>query len=321
MKRFFQYTRTASLPLAIVAAVLVASGLITGDGSTYSLRLATTLAMYVALAYSWNLIGGLAGYPAFSTAAFFGLGAYIGGILQISGVSLGSAAVAAGAGTGLFAAVLGLILLHLRGHYFAIATVVIAEVLREIILNAPNVTGGGMGLNLPLLQGSVLDQAQMYFGAMTVCAFAAFATNILVVRSRIGFALNCIAQNEAAAATLGINARKFKVIAFTLSSVFPGIAGAIYASWVNYIDPTDVFDIGLSVKPIIMALLGGAGTLAGPLLGALSFVAVEEVVWRNLLNFHSGMLGVLIVLLVIWLPGGVISIWHGVVHRRKGGLQ
>lgn len=315
MSALWNNVRRYSLWMAIAALVLLAPAVLAADGGAYSLRLATTLAMYVALAYSWNMIGGVAGYPSFSTAAFFGLGAYIGGLLQTWGVALAPAALVAGVGAGLFAALLGTLILHLRGHYFAIATVVVAEVLRELILNAPELTGGGMGLNLPLLSGSVLNQAQVYFVAMSACALAAFIANFLLVRSRSGFALACIAQNEAAAATLGVNARIHKTVAFTLSSAFPGIAGAIYASWVNYIDPTDVFDVTLSVKPIVMALMGGAGTLVGPLLGALSFVAVEEVVWRNLLHFHSGMLGILIVLLVICLPGGLTSLWQ--IVRRK----
>lgn len=314
--------RVLPVVLVVLIVLILASLLLGLQGGAYALRLATTLGMYVVLAYSWNMIGGVAGYPSFCTAAFFGLGAYIGGVLQVAGVPLGSAALLAGVGAGVFAALLGTLILHLRGHYFAIATVVVADVLRELILNAPDLTGGGMGLNLPLLGGAVLGQAQRYFAAMALCALAAFAANVLLMRSRSGFALACIAQNEAAAAMLGVNARVHKTVAFTLSAIFPAVAGAIYASWVNYIDPTDVFDVALSVKPIIMALLGGVGTLAGPLVGAVSFVLVEEIVWRNLLHFHSGVLGVLIVLLVIGMPGGVASVWQHLLARwPRGGQQ
>lgn len=316
MKLSFFQSRPYLTALLCTLLVVLASWLLIRFGSAYSLRLATTLAMYAALAYAWNMIGGIAGYPAFSTAAFFGLGAYVAGVLQTSGLSLLSATLLAAVAAACFAVLLGLLLLHLRGHYFAIATVVVAEVLREVVLNAPDLTGGGMGLNLPLLPGSVLGQAGIYLAAMAACALAAYLANALLLQSRVGFALSCIAQNEAAAATLGVDARRAKIVAFALASSFPGAAGAVYASWVNYIDPGDVFDIGLSVKPIIMALLGGAGTLAGPILGALSFIGIEELVWRNLLNFHSGMLGILIVVLVIWMPNGLIGLiasWR----RRK----
>ncbi len=316
---FFQNRPYWTAVVSAIVVALITAGLIQ-SGSAYVLRLVTTFAMYAALAYSWNMIGGIAGYPAFSTAAFFGLGAYVAGVTQTAGASLLTATLLAGGIAGCFAVVLGLLLLHLRGHYFAIATVVVAEVLREIVLNTPNITGGGMGLNLPLLSGSVLDQAGVYLASMAACAFVAFLANLLLKRSQAGFALSCIEQNEAAAATLGVDARKYKVIAFALASALPGAVGAVYASWVNYIDPGDVFEIAYSVKPIIMALLGGAGTLIGPLVGALSFIGVEELVWRNLLHFHSGMLGILIVLLVIWMPNGLVGVvgaWRNRKSKKK----
>ncbi len=308
--------------LAIVA-VLAALFAVAAFGDNYILRLATTVGMYAALALSWNLIGGFAGYPSFATAAFFGLGAYAAGILQNLGMPfwlawpLGALVVMG------FAAALGSAILHLRGHYFAIASLVVADVLREITNSWVDLTGGGMGLNLPLLDlGNVDAQALFYFLSMAFVAAMGVGLSFWVSAGRLGTALRCIEQNEDAAPLIGINTRRAKVAAFALSGLVAGAAGAIYASWVTYIDPTDVYDILLSVKPIVMALIGGVGTVIGPVIGAFVFLALEELLWRNLLGFHSGLLGLLVVALVLFLPGGIgdlrklgiVAMW-----RRRSG--
>jgi branched-chain amino acid transport system permease protein len=290
--------------LLVVAAALLILAL-PAIADNYVLRVATTMLMYSALALGWNFIGGFAGYPSFATAAFFGLGAYAGGVLQTKGVPMVAAWVLGGAISALFAAALGRAILHLRGHYFAIASLVVAEVLREVTNSATDLTGGGMGLNLPVLAADVTTQARLFYYAMFVVAATALATAALVARNRLGFGLRCIQQNEDAAIVLGINTRRYKVAAFTLSAVFPGLCGAIYASWVNYIDPTDVYDVLLSVKPIVMVLLGGAGTVLGAVYGAFLFLLIEELVWRNLLQFHAGLLGIIVVCLVLFLPHGL----------------
>jgi len=139
------------------------------------------------------------------------------------------------------------------------------------------------------------------------------AVTVLVARSRLGVAFRCIRQNEEAANMIGIDATRAKIIAFALSAAFPGAAGALYASWVGYIDPSDVFDILNSVKAPVMVLLGGVGTVAGPAIGALLYLVFEEIVWRSLLQFHAAVLGLIIVLLVLFLPSGFVD----VVRRRK----
>lgn len=274
----------------------------------YWLRLGTTMLMYGVLAMSWNFIGGMAGYPSFASAAFFGLGAYAGAVAQKYGLSVFVAWSLAGAVAALFAAALGFALLRLRGHYFAIASLVVAEVLREIVNSATSLTGGGMGLNLPVPQmASIADQARFFYYTMLGVAALAFGAVLLTQRSRLGFGLRCIRQNESAADMLGVNTTLYKVNAFILSGVFVGIAGAVYASWVHYIEPPDVFDVLYSIKPIVMVLLGGAGTLFGPLIGAVLFLSLEELVWRNYISVHTGVLGLLIVLLVLFLPKGVLA--------------
>jgi branched-chain amino acid transport system permease protein len=290
--------------LIVIALVLASLPL---AGNNYLLRIATTVCMYAVMAQSWNIIGGLAGYPSFATAAFFGLGAYTSAILLNHGTPLMLAWGCAGLAALMFAALLGGAILHLRGHYFAIASLIVAEMLREIVNTMPG-TGGGKGLNLPILKISVTAQAQFFFYAMLALALFCTAVAIVVHRSKLGFGLRCIQQNEDAASILGVNTYAYKTAAFSLSAVFVGTAGAIYASWVHYIEPPDVFDVLLAVKPLVMVLLGGLGTIFGPPLGAVILLTFEELVWRNFLTIHAAALGLIIVILVLFLPNGILSL-------------
>lgn len=306
--------------LILLVLALAASALpLAGDN--YLMRLGTIVAMYAVLAQSWNFIGGLAGYPSFATAAFFGLGAYTSAVLLAHGAPTGLAWGAAGLMATLFAAIIGGAILHLRGHYFAIASLAVGEVMREIVNTTPDLTGGGMGMNLPVPKLSIAASAQLFYFAMLGLAALTTAVAIIVQRSKLGFGLRCIQQNEDAANILGVNAYGYKTAAFCLSAVFSGIAGAIYASWVHYIEPPDVFDVLLAVKPLVMVLLGGLGTVFGPIIGAVLLITFEEVVWRSFLTIHAAMLGLIIVLLVLFMPNGLLALVRGWLERRRKGRQ
>lgn len=286
-------------------------------GGAYALRLGTIACMYAVFALSWNIVGGFAGYPSFATAAFFGLGAYSTGILLGKNVPLLPALAITLVIYFLLAAALGSVLLRLRGHYFAIASLSLAEVFRELVNNATDLTGGGMGLNIPLAPGSgVLADATFFFYAMWSLLVLTALVVIGVASSKLGFGLNCIRQNETAATMVGLNATLYKSVAFGLSACFVSAAGGIYAAWVHYIDPSDVFDILYSVKPIVMALMGGLGSPLGVVCGAFLYLGLEEVVWRNYIQIHSGVLGVLIILLLLFLPHGLASL-HGRIFWRR----
>jgi len=192
--------------LAIAAVVLALVAALPLSGDAYALRLGTTVLLYAVLAMSWNFIGGMTGYPSFASAAFFGLGAYAGAIAQTSGAPMGLAWAFAGLAALVFAGLLGLALLRLRGHYFAIASLVVAEVLREIANSATDLTGGGMGLNLPVTRDmSIQAQAVFFFYAMLTLAALNFAAMLATAHSRLGFGLRCIQQNESAADMIGVN--------------------------------------------------------------------------------------------------------------------
>jgi branched-chain amino acid transport system permease protein len=310
-------TRT-SIALLLLVAGIAALPLF---GGAYALRVGTIACMYAVLALSWNIVGGFAGYPSFATAAFFGLGSYATGILINLGTPFPLAVVAAtliclGLAS-VLGAVLGAVLLRLRGHYFAIASLSLVEVFRELVNNATDLTGGGMGLNIPLASGSgVLAEATFFFFAMWGLLLLTAVVVIFVSSSMLGFGLNCIRQNETASSMIGLNVTLYKSAAFGLSTCFVAAAGGIYAAWVHYIDPSDVFDILYSVKPIVMALMGGLGSPLGVVCGALVYLGLEEVVWRNYIQIHSGVLGVLIIMLLLFLPHGLISLRAGMLWRR-----
>ncbi|MGC1439526.1 MAG: branched-chain amino acid ABC transporter permease, partial [Burkholderiaceae bacterium] len=249
----------------LVAGILLL-GLLPLIGGPYTLRLGTFACMYAVMSVSWHVIGGMAGYPSFATAAFFGLGAYAGGIVLANGAALLIALLVAGLIAFIGAMLLGSVLLRMRGHYFAIASLAVAEVLRELTNSATDLTGGGMGLNIPLSTAGgdgILGEARFFFWAMWALLLMTVIVVLWVERSKIGFGLTCIRQNEAAADMIGVNATLYKSFAFALSGVFVAMAGTLYAGWVHYIDPSDVYDILHSVKPIVMALLGGLGSTIG----------------------------------------------------------
>ena len=308
MPQSLRYVLFAAWVLALASTPLWAEN--------YVVRLAIVIAMYTALTLSWNFIGGFAGYPSFSTAAFFGLGCYAGALPQNAGVPMVLAWALATLFVGMFAALLGIIILRLRGHYFAIASFALVEVVRLVISSWGNLTGGGDGLNVPLVSGGPSVVAQTFLGVMIAIMLIVFAVTILVDRSRVGFGLSCIQQNEDAADMVGVDTTRYKVYAYTLSAMFCGTVGAAYASWTGYIDPSDSFSIIMTVKVPVMCLLGGAGTVLGPVVGAAAFLLLEEFFWANFLEYNRAILGAIIVVLIFFLPGGLLRISYSDLLSR-----
>src|ERR1700742_1615165 len=191
----------ANIALVLLLACLATLPLF---GGAYALRLGSIACLYAIMALSWNVVGGFAGYPSFATAAFFGFGAYVTGVLLNAGIALTISTLAALLGGFLLAGLLGVVLLRLRGHYFAIASLSLVGVLRELVNNATDLTGGGMGLNIPLASGSsILADATFFFYAMWGSLMATALTLIAVSMSKLGFGLVCIRQNETAANMIG----------------------------------------------------------------------------------------------------------------------
>jgi branched-chain amino acid transport system permease protein len=306
----------SALRYALFAVWVIALATTPVWAGNYVVRLAIIVAMYTALALSWNLIGGFTGYPSFATAAFFGLGCYAGALAQRAGAPMVLAWSFATLFVGLFAALLGVIILRLRGHYFAIGSFAVVEVVRLVISSWGSLTGGGDGLNVPLVTGGPNVVAQTFLAAMISIMLIVFAITVLVDRSRLGFGLNCIQQNEDAAGMVGVDTNRYKVYAFTLSAMFCGAVGAAYASWIGYIEPSDAFSIIMTVKVPVMCLLGGAGTVLGPVIGTATFLLLEELFWSNFLEYNRAILGAVIVVLIFFLPGGILRIsWRDLLAR------
>ncbi len=274
--------------------------------SSYWIRFFTGLFMFATISQAWNIIGGYAGYASFGNVVFFGLGAYVtAAFMNNYQLSFPVSLIFAGIIPMLFAACVGLAVLRLRGHYFAIATLGVAEATREIISNI-EFFGGGLGISLPIARNFIAFYYIM-FSLMLISTISVY----IIFRSRLGYALVAIRESEDAAEVLGINSTKYKIIAFALSALFTGLAGGVYAFWITYIDPPSVFDVSITVKMVIMTVLGGAGTIYGPIAGAIILQGISEILWREFLYVHSAFLGFFIILIVILLPRGFMTFIRG----------
>ena len=301
--------RHAAVPgaaaVVVVAAVLVLAPLVVGN---YWNRVLTTIFMFGVLASATNLIAGYTGYPAFGNVVFFGLGAYTAGLVMVRGQASFWTGLALGAVVcGLYAVVIGVPLLRLRGHYFAIATLGMNEATRAIVENL-RFTGGGMGLSLPILPGDA-DAVNRYVYLLMLGLLAvAVGVTVALSRSRLGYGCRAIRFDEEAAASCGVPTTRFKVIAWVLSAILTGMAGAVYAHWLGYIEPPAVFNMTIAVKMFVMMMLGGTATVFGPLLGAFLVEAVGLVVWSHFLTYHAAALGLIVIAVVIFVPGGLMSL-------------
>lgn len=307
----------------IVVAICLALPLLVND---YWMRVATKVVMFALLGSAWNVIAGYCGYPSFGQVAFFGLGAYVTAVLMVqfqwpfvAGIAVSVLVAAA------FASVVGLAVLRLRGHYFAIASLGVAEALRQVAANL-GITGGGEGISFPLPPWTPATTTLIFYYAMGAILLAMVATLWWSLHSRLGFAWRAIRVNEQAAQIVGINSTTYKVAAWAISAAFTGAAGAIYGYWISFIEPNSVFSVNISVELIVCALLGGVGTIAGPLLGSAVFIVMSELIWAEFLNVHGIVLATLFAAVILLLPRGLVgTLGSGAIARwaatAKGRLH
>jgi branched-chain amino acid transport system permease protein len=287
-----------------LTVVLFALVLYPMQGTGYGVRTMLQLFMWIALAQSWNLISGLTGYVSFGHVAFFGMGAYSTGIL-IARLAWPwpLAALAGGVMAMVLALVIGWPCLRLKGPYFAIAMLGLNEVLRVIVSYYEGLTGGGSGLSLPTLHASV----PIYY-AMGLVALAVTGLTYVIITSRFGLRLMTIREDEVAAEAMGINTFRYKLYAFLLSAVAPGIVGGLAARDQGYIEPTSVFPLITTITMIVMALFGGKGTIWGPVLGAILLFTFQELVWARFIYLHQLLFGAIIVAVVLLMPRGILGV-------------
>jgi branched-chain amino acid transport system permease protein len=284
-------------------------------------RLLATVFMFVALAQAWNIIGGFTGYASFGQVAFLGIGAYTTAVLmnnyRVSFWLAMPAAIVVGV---LFAVLIGVPLLRLRGHYFAIATLGFAEGSREVIYNLTPVTGGGLGITIPTFG----DQAPTpYFGkpgfyiAFLLVAAVAVAVSALLARSRFGYAMVAVHEDEAAAGAVGINTTAVKVIAFGVSAAIVACAGAFYAFQQIEFYPENVFDSSFKVLMVIMVVIGGSGSILGPLAGAVGLELLAQYLRINFGTLNQLIFGAIIVVVVVFFPQGVVNFVRDAWRTRR----
>jgi branched-chain amino acid transport system permease protein len=292
--------------LAAVAliALLLALAVYPIVGSGYGTRSVLQIFMWIALAGSWNIISGLTGYVSFGHVAFFGAGAYTAGILiASSGWSWPLATAAGGVAAALLALGIGWPCLRLKGPYFAIAMLGLNEVLRALVSYFERLTGGGNGLSLPTLDATV----PVYY-AMGLTAVGVTVAARLIIGSRFGLRLMTIREDEVAADAMGIATFRHKLLAFLLSAIGPGIAGALTARDQGYIEPLSVFPLATTITMIVMTLFGGKGTVWGPVLGAAVLFVAQELVWARYPYVHPLLFGAIIVAVVLVMPRGVLGL-------------
>lgn len=311
--------RPGSLPLG-PALGLLAIGLLVAlplaEPPLFYIRLLGTVFLFATLAQSWNIIGGYAGYVSFGHVTFFGLGAYVAAMLYRDlGWAPYAAVVPAGLVAGLFAMLVGYPTLRLRGPYFAIATLALSLVVQLAVANVPW-TGAGEGI---VVRGALpfrrvaLEQFfyYAYFALMVLTTAAVY----WLERSRFGYGLQAIRDDEDAAASLGVDATRLKLLAFGLSSFFAGAAGSIYAHQASFVSPTDVFTLGISIKALVYAIVGGAGTVLGPLVGAALMELVNMLLTVSPLGTYQIdriVFGALLIVVVLGTPRGIV----GLAERR-----
>jgi branched-chain amino acid transport system permease protein len=301
----------SSRPVTAVLVAVSAGALLAAPAfiDLYWMRLVTYALMFAAMSSGLNITAGFTGYPAFGDVVWWGLGSTITGALMAKAHWAFAAAVPVSvAFCTVGAAVVGPALLRLRGHYFAIGTLALNEATRALVQNDPgHLTGGALGLALPLTSGSVESTARFFYYLFLGVTALALAISLVLVRTRIGYGLRAIRADEDAAASLGVNTTLLKTVAWTLSASLIGLTGAIYAYFIHYIDPPGVFDVGVSIKMFVIVLLGGVGTVFGPVIGAFGIQILETEVISSFFSYHLMIFGGIVIAIVLFLPSGLIT--------------
>jgi branched-chain amino acid transport system permease protein len=293
---------------ATVGLFLIAAHLpLLGDG--YLLSLGVDITMYAVLATSWMLFSGPTNYISLGTAAFFGIGMYTVGI-GLGLLPFPVLVALAGVIGGVFAAIVGLATLRIAGIYFVIFTLGMAELIRQITVWGQAKMGSGAGLYVLYAMSSTM----LYLLLLALLGVVIFI-GWWIGRSRLGFALRIIGNDEVVAAHSGINTARAKVTLFVISSMFASLTGALVAPRYSYVEPTIAFSAFISFQVVIMALLGGVHRLWGPLVGVIPFTLLWEIINRTNPRLSTLLLGACFLLIVYFIPHGVVGVIEDI---RKG---
>jgi len=301
---------TGVVGLAVVAAAAVLPVYDQG----YYLAVALNIVLYAALCTAWTLFSGPTHYISLATAAFFGLGTYAIG-LGLDHLPFPVLVLIGGAGAAMLAGLVGVATLRISGVYFVIFTFGLAELIRQIVSYTQIKLSNRMGLYV----FTDFTEKHIYWMLLALTV-AVFLTGWLINRSRLGFAMRIIGNDETVARHSGINTAQFKIILFMISGVFIGMAGAILAPRYAYVEPPSAFNPMISFQVVIMALLGGTRRLWGPLVGVIPFTLVMDFVSVRFPNDTSIVMGIAFLLIVYLLPDGIIGrleqLWAWIRRQR-----
>ena len=309
-------TDLRALAIMIGCAVLLAFG--PAVLPPFYVRVGQLMLYSAGLGVAWAILGGFAGYASFGHAAFIGVGAFAAGLVESQcttlapGLQLIVGLVAGTACCALLSALIAYPILRLRGTFFAIAMLGVSHVCAEVTNNV-DFFQGSMGLNFPPIAPSGMDPASFFYEVYLAGALLVLLVAWQVRRSRFGAGLLSIREDEDTARMLGVPTERYKRIAFVVSAVLTGLMGVIFAHSLGYITTESVYRDDTNLSLIVYSLLGGMGTLFGPVIGAGLLVFITQVVLARLLDFHLFATGLLLVLLVLAAPGGV----SGLLKRRR----
>ncbi len=301
--------------LALLFASLMAAPLI--FQARYAQHVFVLIALYVTLSSAWNILGGFTGQLSLGHAAFFGIGAYSAAIIASKsslspwwGIVVGPLVVVP------VALAVGWVCFRLRGPYFTLSTIAVGEMVRLVALNWRDLTGGAVGI---VIQPSIFSGTSKtpYYYVILAIAIATVGLCQYISRRRLGYFLMAIREDEETAEAIGINTLKYKLIALALSATVTAIAGAFYANYFLFVEPTVVLPLALSVEIVLMSITGGLGTVAGPVLGAVLLKLSSEM-FRNYFEQANLLIyGALLILVILFLPGGLMGGWKRVVTNDK----
>jgi branched-chain amino acid transport system permease protein len=291
------------LILAILITLVLAPYLL----GSYKIVFLYLIFKYLTLAASYDIVGGQMGYMNLGHSAFFGIGMYTFGILFSKGFGVIFSLIPAVVIVVLFAFIISYPFFRLKEAYFALATFGLMTLLELLAFNLSGLTEGAAGLTiLPGLPGDRLRLVTYYLALGTV--LATLMTNHLITKSRFGLALASIREDEEVAEAFGVSTFRYKQMALTISAIFPALIGGINMWQLTFVDPEGAFGIEVALTPIIMAMLGGTGTIWGPVAGVVFVTVVQEILWTKMSHLHLAVYGMTLLGVGLFLPGGLTSI-------------
>ncbi len=308
------------LAWAALAALVIAAAVVPFlfDPKGYGIRILCLALLFASLGQAWNIVAGLANKISLGHAAFFGIGAYTSTLLLIHyGLTPWLGMIAAACLGGVAAFLISLPTMRLRGHYFALATLAFGEVMRVIGNSWGSLTGGPVGLSVPFAQPSFMAlqfrDTRSYYWLMLGALVLVTLIFIAVKRSRLGYRLRAIKENEDAAEVIGVDTTTTKIIASVISGMLTAALGTLYAQFQFFFDPDTVFGVApISVRMAMIAIVGGIGTAAGPILGAFFVIPLEEAANQVFSARAAGLsqlvFGVLLIVVILLEPRGFMAI-------------